>query len=352
MTPTSVYISFDYLDRFSGAGQVCINELDALSQVTDIKQVITKSEIGGKIDKFYPFNPFLFDYFASTMINYKDVDLLHLSCSPANAILAKVRPKHFVTNCPAHDLKNSIKEHETITGTPYPFTHNTDPYLHDTLLNHLKNADAVITPSKGSKDWIEDNIKPKRVVIIPHGCILPKQVIYPERFTNVGYIGALGPDKGVKYLVEAWSQLNYDDSILYFFGRETENMKPILEHWATGGKYHLYGGFENLDEIMPLFSTYVHSSVSEGFGLTVLEAMAYGKVVIVSTGTGSSMLIEGNVNGLTFSPRDVDGLVSQIDGLKKNFDKSLGVEARKTAEHFSWANVKKSYIKLYEEIIS
>jgi len=352
MTPTSVYITFDYLDRFSGAGQVCINEIDALSQVTDVKQVITKEEVSQKIARFYSFNPFLFDYFASTMINYEGVDLAHLSCSPANAVLSKLKPKHYVVNCPAHNLEDSIKEYESITHTPYPFEHNVDPYLHDTLLSHLKNADAVITPSKGSKDWIEDNIKPKRVVIIPHGVILPEQVIYPEQFTNVGYIGAWGYDKGLKYLIEAWSKLNYSDSTLIFFGRGIEQMEPMLRNWATGGKYHLYGGFESLDEIMPLFSVYAHPSVSEGFGITVLEAMAYGKTVVVSTGTGSSMLIEDGMNGLTFKPRDVDTLASHIEGLKKNFNKSLGVEARKTAEHFSWANVKKSYIKLYEEIIS
>jgi len=353
VTPTSVYISFDHLDRFSGAGQVCINEIDALKQATDVKQIISEKDIRESL-KYYGFNPFLADYFASTMINCEGVDLAHLSCSPANAILSKLRPKHYVVNCPAHNLKDSIREHEALTGTPYPFVHNTDPYLHATLLGHLKNADAVITPSKGSKDWIEDNVKPQRVVVIPHGVTLPEKPCPSEKFGNVGYIGAWGPDKGVKYLIEAWSKLNYSDSTLIFFGREAIQKEPVLRHWATGGKYHLYGEFDTLDEIMPLFSTYIHPSVSEGYGMTVPEAMAYGKVVVVSTGTGSSMNIVDGVDGFTFPPRDVGALMSRIDDVKRNFNERryVGLNATEKAKTLTWDKVKKMYVKLYEEILS
>lgn len=350
--PSSVYITFDHLNKASGAGQVCINEIDALSQATDVKQVITKAEIGARIDRFYPFNPFTYDYFASTLVNCEAVDIAHLSCSPANAILEKLKPKHYVVNCPAHNLEDSVKEHETLTGQPYPFAHNTDPYLRDTLWAHLKNADAVITPSNSSRDWIQDNIKPQRVVVIPHGVDYPMKPYYPEEFGDVGYIGAWGPDKGLKYLIQAWSRLNYPDSTLVFFGRAAEGAEPFVKHFARGGRYNLYGGFSSLDEIMPVFSVYVHPSVSEGYGITVLEAMAYGKVVVASTGTGSSMHIEDGVNGFTFKPRDVDGLAARIDDLRLNFRDYLdvGKRARETAWGLTWDKVKKMYCKLYSEI--
>lgn len=350
---SSAYVTFDHVSQDTGAGQVCYHEIDVLKQVTEVKQIVTRKEIGEKIDRYYQFNPFLFDYFASQLIEVEGVDLLHLSCSPANAILSKVHPVHFVVNCPAHDLDESIREHEAVTGTPYPFTHNTDPYLRSTLWSHLKEADAVITPSERSAEWIQENIKPRRIEIIPHGVSLPEQVNYPEKFTNVGYIGEWGPDKGVKYLVEAWSQLDYDDAVLYFFGRGTERLKPLLERWATGGKYHLYGGFNSLDEIMPLFSVYVQSSVSEGYGMTLPEAMSYGKVVVGSTGTGSSMLIENGKNGLTFPPRGVDALVTCLDDLKRNFEdfRYMGVEARKTAETVSWEEIKKRYVEFYRGLL-
>jgi len=260
-----------------------------------------------------------------------------------------------VVNCPAHNLKESIEEHERMYGQgTYPFKHNTDPYLREALWSHLKEADAVITPSSRSAKWIRENIKPKRIEVIRHGVSLPEQVNYPKKFTNIGYIGALGPDKGLRYLVEAWSKLNYDDSTLIFFGRGSKQMKPILEQWATGGKYHLYGGFNSLDEIMPLFSVYVHPSVSEGFGLTLLESMAYGKIIVGSVGAGSAELIENGRSGFTFPVRDVDALATCIDDLKNNFDnlKYMAMNARKTAEQNSWEKIELKYEKLYAELTS
>jgi len=347
-------VTFDHVNQNTGAGQVCHHEIDALGQASDIKQVVTKAEIAQKIDRHYPFNPYLYDYFASRLLEHKEVNLAHLSCSPANAILDRLQPEHYVVNCPAHDLEESIKEHETITGTPYPFIHNVDPYLRSALWSHLKRADAVITPSKRSAEWIKDNIKPKRVEVITHGVTLPEQVNYSKKFTNIGYIGAWGPDKGVKYLVEAWSRLDYPDATLYFFGRDTTRMKPILERWATGGRYHLYGTFNSLDEVMPHISVYVQPSVSEGYGMTLPEAMAYGKVVIGSEGAGSSMLIENGKNGLTFPPRDVDALVTCLDDLKRNFSdfKYMGENARATAEQHTWEKVKRRYQNLYEGMLS
>jgi len=349
----SVYVTFDRLSADTGAGSVCINEIDALHRVTDVKQVITRKETSARISHHYPFNPFLFDYFSARLLEHKGVDLAHLSCSPANAILDRLQPEHYVVNCPAHNLEDSIREHEDMTGKPYPFIHNTDPYLRDALWGHMKDADSVITPSDGSAEWIKKNIKPKRVTVIPHGLTLPDEVAYPEEFTNIAYIGAWGPDKGVKYLVDAWSKLDYDDSVLYFFGKGVEKMKPVLEKWATGGKYHLYGGFNRLEDIMHMFSVYAHPSVSEGYGMTLPEAMAHGRVVVGSTGTGSSMLIEDGKNGFTFPPRGVDALVGILDNLKNNFSdyKHVAREARKTAEQYSWEKIKKRYINLYSEIL-
>ncbi len=131
-------------------------------------------------------------------------------------------------------------------------------------------------------------------------------------------------------------------------------MGDFVRHFARGGKYHIYGGYESLDDIMPLFSTLIHPSVSEGYGMTVPEAMAYGKVVVVSTGTGSSMFVENGVNGFTFNSRDVDTLAAKIDDLKLNFSQYLdvGKRARETAWNLTWDKVKEQYRKLYEELLN
>jgi len=98
-----------------------------------------------------------------------------------------------------------------------------------------------------------------------------------------------------------------------------------------------------------------HSFVGNGLLLhnTLPEAMAHGRVVVGSTGTGSSMLIENGKNGFTFQPRDVDALVDILKNLKENFDdlKYVAKEARKTASEYTWEKVKNRYRELYTEIL-
>ena len=49
------------------------------------------------------------------------------------------------------------------------------------------------------------------------------------------------------------------------------------------------------------------------FNITTVEAMAFGRPTIVSTGAGAHELIEDGVNGYTFPSGDAEGLVSAID---------------------------------------
>jgi len=350
---SSVYVTFDDINQHTGAGKVCHHEVNALREVTDLKQVISKKEVSQKIYRFYGFNPFLFDYFASDLLRHRDVDFAHLSCSPGMSILNKLRPKKYCVNVVAHDLKTSIDEHERMYGGghPYPFHHNTDEYLHDCLLKHAKSADIVFTPSRNSEKWIKENINPPRIEIVHHGVDYPETLPRSSKDFNVGYIGAWGPDKGVYYLVKAWSDLNYHDSILYFFGHGTREMRETLVAWAGdgGGKYHLAGGFNHLSDIMPRFSVYVQPSVSEGYGMTMPEAMSYGKAVVVSEGVGSVDLIKDGENGLIVPIRNPKAIAEAIQYFRDNPSeiKRMGKNARETAEECRWENIERRYEEIY-----
>jgi len=87
--------------------------------------------------------------------------------------------------------------------------------------------------------------------------------------------------------------------------------------------------------------------------MTLPEAMAYGKVVIASEGTGSSMLIQNGKNGFIFPSRNVNVLIMRLSELKRSFNdfKYMGVEARKTAETVTWEKVKNRYVDLYKELL-
>jgi glycosyltransferase involved in cell wall biosynthesis len=346
---SSIYVTFDFINQNTGAGQVCWHEVEALRRVSDVQQVITRQDIAPKLDRFYGFNPFLYDYFASQMIVPDTVDLAHFSCSPTMSMLSRLRPEKYVINVVAHDLKTSIEEHERVTGQKYPFFHNTDKFLHDSLLAHVKDADVVFTPSEGSAKWIRENLSPETIEVIPHGLDYPEEPASSPDDFHIAYIGAWGPDKGVIYLLRAWSQLNYSDSTLFFFGLGSKRMKPALESIATGGLYHLAGAFDKLSDIMPRYSVYVHTSVTEGFGMTVTECMSYGKPVVVTEGTGCSYLVEDGRDGLVIPIRNPQAIADAIQYFKDNPSEieRMGKNARETAEKLSWDKIERRYEEVY-----
>lgn len=375
---SSIYVTFDHIREDTGAGQVCLHEIKALKSVTDLKQVICKSapplDVPVKIlevDKYYPeVNPFLWDYFASALINgytlapetftisdKLESPIAHLSCSPGNAIASKLPLfTKVLVNMPAHDLKLSIEEHERLYGSgTYPFKHNTDPYLWDLLTKHTQTrADVIITPSTRSAKWIKETLKPKgRIEVIPHGHNPPGKVEPLHENFVAGYLGVFGPDKGLVYLIMAWSHLNLQDAYLLFAGDCGQYVKPYIDSLSGGGGiFKLAGRVQNVSDFYNDISVYVHPAVTDGFGMEVPEAMAHGRPVIVTEGTGSSDCIEHEKEGFVVPIRDPKSIADCIQYFKDNPDqiKIMGQRAREKAKKYSWEVIEKKYVELYESL--
>ena len=348
---TSAYITFDNIDINSGAGLVCYHEIKALKRASECLGVVSShnGDIDINVDSRYPFNPFLYDYFAAKKIP-KNVDLLHISCSPAMAILNTVRPKHYVSFTAAHDLNETIIEHEKYLGKGnYPYFHLSTPYLFDCLQEHHKNADYIICPSSTSKKWVEDNIRKENVVVIPHGTEIltaPSPIPILNEF-KVGYLGAFGPDKGLPYLNHAIMQLGLNHHMIW--GGNCQNaVKQIFPNAITTG------WLENVSDFYNSISIYVQPSVTEGFGIEILEAMAHGRPVIASRGAGGADVITDGVDGFIVKPRDVIGLAEKIQFFKDNPQKiiDMGKAAREKATQYEWSKVEIKYFELYKKVLN
>jgi len=96
---------------------------------------------------------------------------------------------------------------------------------------------------------------------------------------------------------------------------------------------------------------FLFPSLTEGFGLPVIEAMYFGKPVFLSTYT-SLPEIGGHLAYYfkNFDPAKMQQVLA--DGLA-DFDQNNLVETIKQhAEQFTWAKTAQKYLKLYEELIS
>lgn len=92
----------------------------------------------------------------------------------------------------------------------------------------------------------------------------------------------------------------------------------------------------------------------EGFGLVVLEAMACGIPVVVSSAAGVAEVVEAQGGGLVVAPADAQSLAAAIETLLTHpeMTQRVGEAARAAVEkHFSWTAVARQYEAIYEEAL-
>ena len=97
---------------------------------------------------------------------------------------------------------------------------------------------------------------------------------------------------------------------------------------------------------------YIDCSLSEGFGLTALEAMAAGCVPIVSNSKGITEYVENNVNGLIVNEvNDSDCYIEKLHSLIDSNELycTLKKNAHQTAQSFDFDDTIKKYSELFCE---
>jgi glycosyltransferase involved in cell wall biosynthesis len=354
---TNLYISND-LDANSSGGNVTKQELSALESLGD--DVIKIGHDDMNPSKFgLPDTSFLQDYLTLEYLSKIDLSKIHLAhmySTPYPQTIRYLKAKNIKTTitCAAHDRKESIKEFHNL-GLVYPFEHIKNDILWKIFSSDIKEADIVITPSKASAEFLLKE-GAKRVEIISHGINIPDEKDikpFPNEF-RVGYIGSWGPDKGVIYLLQSWSSLKYNDSILILAGNQSQYIEQEpFKKYAIEGKYHLTGFIPNIADFYNYIDIYIQPSVVEGFGLETLEAMSYGRPVIVSDGAGSADVVTDGVDGFIVPKSNQEAITKEIQYFKDNPKEieMMGINARKKSIRYDWKIIKEKYISVWKNLL-
>lgn len=356
----SLFISLDFGTRSSG-NLVSVHELEALQSISDNIIVLGHGDISPSVYGL-PDHQFLIDYLALnrvSQIDLSNIDLCHFYAGPfTNTIRylkAKTKGIKISLTLDAHDRLESVNEFESL-GYQYPFNVVKDDKLWKIFNGAAYDADIVIVPGTLPKRYlISEGIEKGKIRIVQHGIDIPENGKVKSISNNfkVGYLGAYGPDKGVKYLVQAWSSLNYNDSVLDFAGANSKELGPFINKYANSGKFNLVGYVTNVADFYNSISVYIQPSVTEGWGIEIIEAMSYGRPVIVSRGAGAVDAVEDGVNGFIVDKRDVKRIADKIDWFKHHPKEliEMGISARETSLNYSWDKVKDMYINVWKEII-
>jgi glycosyltransferase involved in cell wall biosynthesis len=144
----------------------------------------------------------------------------------------------------------------------------------------------------------------------------------PRQAPIVGNVAALVPHKGQRHLIEsALRVLPQVPDARFVIAGEGE-LRPALERQIKEHhleKHVLLAGFRpDVLSLHKAFDLFVMSSVTEGLGTSLLDAMACGKPVVATTAGGIPEIVVDGETGFLVAPRDHEAMADAIVRLLKD----------------------------------
>lgn len=228
--------------------------------------------------------------------------------------------------------------------------------------NAARFSDEIIVLSKSAQQYFTDQYG-RDTVYIPNGVRRPERrnaQAIRERFglEKDGYILFLGrivPEKGLKYLVEAFKNVNTDKRLVIAGGSgDTDGFVKELKERATADSRILFTGFvqgQVLEELYSNAYVYVLPSDVEGMPLSLLEAMSYGNCCLVSDISECAEVVEAH--GVMFRRGDTDDLWEKLQMLCDDTELVHSYQngvADFICRKYNWDDVVKKTTRLYSTI--
>ena len=211
-----------------------------------------------------------------------------------------------------------------------------------------RDYDAIIFQNKTSmRMGSRMGIKKGRMHMIQPGIDYRKFQMNVKKKPFVLFVGNLDMNKsmcktkGLEYLIEAAGYLPEVKFIVVGDGDYLSNMKKKSPSnvFFTGP---LFG--KQLIKLYNEAMLFCLPSLTEGFGLTILEAMASGCAVISTVDIGQT--------GILIKPKSVGQIKSAIEALLGNQSKTIkmGQKNRRLVKKFTWKRFFDDLIKIYGSI--
>jgi len=242
-------------------------------------------------------------------------------------------------------------------GWPLKLVFTSAAQRHHTWLTRwlIRRMDAVIATSDLSASYLK-----REAIVITHGVdtdiYAPPQdraVAFaesglPGRYA-IGCFGRIRAQKGSDVFVDAMCRLlpRYPDFSAVVVGAITVEQTPFandlerrIEAAGLTSRFLITGELE-IEQVQRWYqrlTIYAFTSRNEGFGLTLLEAMAAGAALVAARAGAAELVVEEGVTGALVPTGDVDALVAALEPLMRDpaAAAAMGTRARaRVLEKFS-----------------
>lgn len=179
----------------------------------------------------------------------------------------------------------------------------------------------------------------------------------PHQAPIVGNVAALVAHKGQRHLIEAARLVLPQVPDARFVIAGEGELRPVLERQIKDHhleKHVLLAGFRpDVLSLHKAFDIFVMSSVTEGLGTSLLDAMAAGKPVVATRAGGIPEVVIDGETGFLVPPRDHDAMAGTIVKLLKDdaLRHRMGKAGRARVQSiFSAERMVQETLRVYERV--
>ena len=225
--------------------------------------------------------------------------------------------------------------------------------------NAVKYADEIIVLSKGVHDYFRNQYG-RETRFIPNGVNRPeirKAELITDKFgltkdSYILFLGRLVPEKGIRYLVEAFKNVKTEKKLVIAGGSsDTDSFMKELKELAKNDKRIIFTGFvqgQMLEELYSNAYIYTLPSDLEGMPLSLLEAMSYGNCCLVSDIQECTEVVEDKA--LIFKKSNVQDLQNKLQEACDHAEKIMELKQQAAdyiCKKYNWDDVVEETLKLY-----
>lgn len=197
-----------------------------------------------------------------------------------------------------------------------------DPRVIDLECAEYEEADCITVPSQfAMRSFLDAGVPFEKMRLLPYGVNLsrfvPAKRPANDRF-DVLFVGAMSLQKGVPYLLQAFSKLGHPRKTLHLVGSVSPELIELMKARGLWSEHIRVWGHvqqQELKHIMSSSHVMVLPSIQEGFGMVMAQAMACACPVVASLHTGAPDLFEDGVEGYVVPVRDADTLAQRLQTL-------------------------------------
>jgi len=186
---------------------------------------------------------------------------------------------------------------------------------------------------------------------------IKRELMIDQTTLLIGWVGRLEAVKGCFDFLDACKMAEKDFPMARFLmvgdGALRKEIEAEVRKGTLNNKFFILGYRKDIPRIMKGIDIFCLTSLNEGLGIVLIEAMAAGKAVIATDVGGVSEVILDGKTGILVPPGNPEAVAIAIKRLLSDtgLRSSLGRAGRERARLFDREEMIEKTLSLYEELI-